>query len=960
MKAAMRKALRALASGEGVDWPAAMASAQADGSRSMFDAMRTLERISEARRALDMSHSGVGAETGGDAPELLPHPRRWGTMQLREVIGRGAHGVVYSAFDERLSREVAVKLVRSSLGAPLVGRFLEEARLLARVKHQCVVTIHGAEVFDGRPGLWMERLEGSTLHEVVAAQGPLNAREAAHIVVEVCRGLTAVHRAGVLHRDLKAQNVMREPDGRIVLTDFSTSALMSDARSVAGTPLYMAPEVLGGAPSSERSDVYSVGVLLHYLVTGAFPVNGTDVDALRRAHEQLPRHAPLADANLPSAFVTVVKSALAPEPEARVASAVALESALQGFLRHRPVPLAWQKVTAAVLAIALSAAAGVALVRRPVALDGPVGTASSRPWILIGMFENATTHPALARSIEYALERELTSSEHVRVVSRARVDDTLRLMRRPLDAPLDRTTTREVGLRDGAATAFVVGRVELEAAVYQLSATVVDVATGDARATAKATAANRGDLSFAVRQLSNQIREVVGDDTIPATQRAAELEPVTTPSLEALRLYSEAYRLGERNEWQSAAELAALSVEADPDFPAARIWLAWCLLRANAPPSVYRPVADEALAMAHRSTQWERMWIIASWHGMHGDDERSLAAYEALVRLHPDHYWAAGNIVMAYGKLGRYGEAVTAAQRLVELRPNDHRALNITFSALRRARSYGQATVVARRMREFHEREQRYWVSDAWTFDAHVAWIAGDDTATLAELARLVTSVSAASDAAKTSVLPEVADLYLALGLRADARRVLEAVPDVARRHLHQAMVALDEGDRAAARRLMREAAFGTEDMRDVWDRIWVLSRAGAVTEAQRLTMMVRRPRANGAMMLEASRARDAWLDAADAEIALASGRPLETIRLGSTALQALSADVTVTPSQMYRIADTMAEALTRVGRHTEAAQTLQAVLARRERETFAGAPLWLRRCALRLEQLLAGQRSAS
>src|SRR5207248_1895533 len=164
-----------------------------------------------------------------------------------------------------------------------------EGRLLARIRHQNVITVHGVAVHEQRVGLWMELVRGETLEQLLAKQGPMSAREAALIGIDLCRALAAIHAAGLIHRDIKAQNVMREDGGRIVLMDLGTGRKMDASRrqgltDLAGTPLYLAPELFEGAAASERTDLYSLGVLLYHLVTGTFPVKATVLDELIERH----------------------------------------------------------------------------------------------------------------------------------------------------------------------------------------------------------------------------------------------------------------------------------------------------------------------------------------------------------------------------------------------------------------------------------------------------------------------------------------------------------------------------------------------------------------------------------------------------------------------------------------------------------------------------------------------------
>jgi eukaryotic-like serine/threonine-protein kinase len=314
--------------------PLVPASPVADPSSSA-EAARVIGRIEP-----------VGAADASAQPVSEPLPGFWGPLQLVEKVGEGTFGEVFRAFDTQLHREVAVKLLRVGRSpARLTDRVLREGRVLARIHHPNVVVIHGAELRDGRVGLWMEYIRGATLEHLLKTQGTFSAREAALIGQDLCRAMAAVHGAGLVHRDIKAQNVMREEGGRVVLMDFGAgqprdAASRGPAR-LTGTPLYLAPEVLNGGEASVRSDIYSVGVLLYRLVTGDFPVRAGSIEELRSAHAE-GRVVRLQDArpDLPDAFVQVVEAALQTDPTGRVGSAGELQSLLgQSTVFQGPTPV---------------------------------------------------------------------------------------------------------------------------------------------------------------------------------------------------------------------------------------------------------------------------------------------------------------------------------------------------------------------------------------------------------------------------------------------------------------------------------------------------------------------------------------------------------------------------------------------------------------------------------------------
>ena len=260
----------------------------------------------------------------------------WGRFHLLEKVGEGSFGSVYRAWDPQLERQVAIKILHRHLTDDrLRAKLLREGRALAKIRQPNVVSVLEVEEHEGRVGLCMEFVQGQTLEDVLQLQGTFSARETVLVGEDVCRALAAVHNAGFVHRDVKARNVMREQAGRIVLMDFGTGrearALEDPSRpDVAGTPLYMAPEVLAGEPASMRSDVYSVGVLLYHLVTARLSGRRADrsTTCAPRTSSAPPPLSERIRPDLPMPFVRVVERALAEHPQDRYPNAGALLGAL--------------------------------------------------------------------------------------------------------------------------------------------------------------------------------------------------------------------------------------------------------------------------------------------------------------------------------------------------------------------------------------------------------------------------------------------------------------------------------------------------------------------------------------------------------------------------------------------------------------------------------------------------------
>jgi len=341
-----------------------------------------------------------------DRAQQLAKGRSWGSFELLEMVGRGTFGQVFRAWDPHLQREIGLKILlpRSVGGEAQFEELLREARALASVRHPNIVPIYGVDRHDGQVGYWTDFVHGKTLARLVREQGPFGYREAALIGLDVCKALSAVHRTGMLHRDIKAENVMREEGGRILLMDFGLTTLQDRQSDIAGSPRYMAPELFTGGSATVASDVYAVGILLFYLVAGDYPaqssvggaqlrpeVSGYEVTSeatsvAGMSSERLGGERAVGGAasrsvvdfrpDLPEAFARIIDTVIHPDPLKRFSSAGTLSAALSEVLagpiggdgaadskekqtKKRP---RWVYEAALVL-ILLTAAAGLAYLR---------------------------------------------------------------------------------------------------------------------------------------------------------------------------------------------------------------------------------------------------------------------------------------------------------------------------------------------------------------------------------------------------------------------------------------------------------------------------------------------------------------------------------------------------------------------------------------------------------------------
>lgn len=335
-----------------VEWGSSAPTAPSDPE--LVEMLQIIEKVGQAHQH---------ASEHDDPDHGLPF-RTWGHLRILECIGKGNYGEVFRAWDANLSREVALKLFHAdaegSVDFLTREELLEEARTLARLRQENIVRVHGADIHRGRVGFWMEYVVGEPLNEDLESRGGKSPEEVVSIGVKVARALASAHASGILHRDIKASNIVREAGGHIYLMDFGAGALLKGASEETsqrvGTPLYMAPEVLLEGKSTPQSDIYSLGVFLFHALTLRYPYEGETIADLVQAHRTGDvRTLDELRSGLPKPLREVVERCLHPKPERRYASATAVADALQEVLvpRRSSTPSLVNVVLATAIAILL-------------------------------------------------------------------------------------------------------------------------------------------------------------------------------------------------------------------------------------------------------------------------------------------------------------------------------------------------------------------------------------------------------------------------------------------------------------------------------------------------------------------------------------------------------------------------------------------------------------------------------
>ena len=286
----------------------------------------------------------LGFLASSDRPGSLG---RLGHYEVLEIIGRGGMGIVLRAFDGKLHRVVAIKVMAAQLAinATARKRFTREAQAAAAVTHDHIVTIHAVEEANGLPYLVMQYVSGLSLQQRLDRAGPLELREIVRIGMQTAAGLAAAHGHGLIHRDIKPANILLENGiERVKITDFGLARAVADASLtqsgvIAGTPHYMSPEQAHGEVVDQRTDLFSLGSLLYAMCTGRPPFRaGSIIAVLKRVCEETPGAIREANDEVPDWLIAIVEKLLAKAPADRFQSAAEVAELLKDHLAHLQHP----------------------------------------------------------------------------------------------------------------------------------------------------------------------------------------------------------------------------------------------------------------------------------------------------------------------------------------------------------------------------------------------------------------------------------------------------------------------------------------------------------------------------------------------------------------------------------------------------------------------------------------------
>jgi serine/threonine protein kinase/tetratricopeptide (TPR) repeat protein len=621
-----------------------------------------------------------------------------GRYQIVDLLGVGGMGAVYKAFDRQLTRIVALKTILPEMAATptALKRFKQEVLLAQSITHKNVVRIFDIGEDGATKFITMDFIEGVDLKGLVAQKGKLSPTEAAGLIRQVGQGLEAAHAAGVVHRDLKPQNIMIQNDGRIVVMDFGI-ARSGESRGATqtgaflGTPEYMSPEQARTENVDARSDIFSLGLIFYELLTGKLPFKGKTVleTMFKRTTERAIPPAEV-DATVPKGANDIVNKCLEPECEKRYQSVTELLGDLETFDPTKKVSAADRAKSrlrkaaryrnwAVATALVLMAVAVVALMLRNRSAAPKTPVQHTPETVLIASFSNHTGDPIFDDALEPVVKLALEGASFITAYDRTQLRG---LGAKPVSGSLDETTASQVAASVGVGV-VVSGSLDRQGSEFAVRMKATRVVTGNTIASIDGTASNKDQVMFVVGKLTGAVRKALGDETPDASQRFA-METFTNTSLEVVHEYVTAVQAMTEGRYEDALRSYSKAVDLDENFAMAYQGMALASRNMHQYQDAEKYIK---LALAHidRMTERERYRTRASYYLVLGNHQKCVEEYSALTSKYPSDSAAHNNLGLCLGQLRNMPKALEKYRQAAAIFPKRPMfRLNMSLSA-----SYG-------------------------------------------------------------------------------------------------------------------------------------------------------------------------------------------------------------------------------------------------------------------------------
>ena len=653
-----------------------------------------------------MPYARQGAPVGSISGVSAFHALQPGVVfgeryEILGVLGQGGMGAVYKARDCELDRMIALKVIRPELATDpaILQRFKQELILARNITHKNVVRIFDLGEAEGIRFISMEYVDGEDLRALLRREGKLPPKEAAAVIEQVCRALDAAHAEGVIHRDLKPQNIMRDKNGRIVVMDFGLARSLGEtgltqSGAVVGTLEYMSPEQALGTQLDQRSDIYSVGLIFFELLTGKAPFEAdTAIASLMKRTREPARSASDVDTSIPKSLSAIVSRCLEREPTNRYYSVVELlqqlttwsadpsvtPERLSKMIAHPVVHhsrfnvdlpgKSWMWITGAVLVVALATFTGRELLSRPgvsTVAERGIPPLTQGKYVAVLPLKLVGDQKALgyvADGIEEALSAKLFQLKEVHLASAEAVEKVANK-----DAPLAKVA-HQLGVN-----LIVQGMVQGNSDQLRVILNLDDVASGK-RLWSQEFAGVPGDVLTLEDQIYGSVVSAL--EVKPSNEELARSGAHPTEDVKAYDLYLQGRNVLRNShgpdEVKQAVDLFEQAEEKDSNFALAYAGLADASRRLYAvtKDSIWAQKANLAAQQAERlsSNIPEVHLSLGNVYSMTGKNAQAILELKRALQLAPNSDEVYRTLGDAYMAAGQSDEAIQSYQKAVEANP---------------------------------------------------------------------------------------------------------------------------------------------------------------------------------------------------------------------------------------------------------------------------------------------------